>query len=264
MTTQNFTVDSAVSSPTARPSRRLLVTVAWLMLLALAIVAGRYWDRAKAWGPAASGRRPSGLSVGQNAIASHSPRRGADVPQVTFIEVAEFPCRNCANGAAAVNEMFRKYGNQAAFTFVHNPVSGHPDALPASVAAMAAARQGKFWEYRDKLFAHHGALGAADLERYAREVGLDLARFKRDRADPAIAAQIQADKQLAQALGVTTPPTFLINGRKVSGPRPVAWLDNAVQFTLKKGSELLAKGVPTGEITRQLTDEELRVAAGIR
>jgi hypothetical protein len=63
---------------------------------------------------------------------------------------------------------------------------------------------------------------------------------------------------------VTTPPTFLINGRKVSGPRPVAWLDNAFQFTLRKGSELLASGVPAGEITRRLTDEELRVAAGIR
>ena len=59
----------------------------------------------------------------------------------------------------------------------------HPHALAAAAAAEAAARQARFWEMHELLFHRQKALEDDDLRTYANEVGLDLDRFDRDRAD---------------------------------------------------------------------------------
>src|SRR6185369_17825891 len=78
----------------------------------------------------------------------------------------------------------------------------HPRAEATARAAEAAARQGKYWEMHDLLFERADHVDDEDLRGYARELGLDAARFEADLADPALAAAIEEDLQAGLAAGV--------------------------------------------------------------
>jgi protein-disulfide isomerase len=89
----------------------------------------------------------------------------------------------------------------------------HPHALAASVAAEAAARQDRFWEMHVLLFHRQKALEEDNLRSYASELGLDLARFDRDREDPEVTARIERDVTSGEATGVVRgTPTLFIDG----------------------------------------------------
>ena len=80
---------------------------------------------------------------------------------------------------------------------------------------MAAQRQGKFWEYHDLLFQNQKRLSRSDLVAWAKVVGLDIAQFEKDMADPALARRLQADMAEGSRVGVRGTPSVFINGRKM-------------------------------------------------
>jgi len=100
------------------------------------------------------------------------------------------------------------------------PLDMHPFAPAAHLAAVAAQKQGKFWEYHDKLFANQQKLQVDNLRQYARELGLDMDRFEKDMADLANKKAVDTDKAEAGALGVTGTPGFFVNGRFLNGAKP--------------------------------------------
>jgi protein-disulfide isomerase len=104
--------------------------------------------------------------------------------------------------------------------FKHHPLDIHQDAPLAHAASLAAGAQGKFWEFHDRLFANPGKLNREDLLRYARELGLDAARFERDLLDARLKQVIDADRAEAVSLGATGTPAFFVNGRYLSGAKP--------------------------------------------
>lgn len=116
----------------------------------------------------------------------------------------------------------------------------HKDAPLAHLAAMAAADQGKFWEYRDKVFANQQTIQRADLVRYAREVGLDVSRFERDLDAKSGQARIDADLAETRAIGVSGTPGFFINGRFLSGAKPFEEFAAKINVELRR----LGKEVP--------------------
>lgn len=96
----------------------------------------------------------------------------------------------------------------------------------ASVAAHAAAVQGKFWEMHGALLPDGGTLAASELTPekltvLAGELGLDTEQFAADMASDAILGAVAKDEAEGQQLGITSTPTFLINGMHVSGAQPV-------------------------------------------
>jgi protein-disulfide isomerase len=100
------------------------------------------------------------------------------------------------------------------FAFRHFPLTDiHPHALAASLAAEAAAAQGRFWEMHDMLFHRQKALEDDDLRRYAEEVGLDLARFDSDRAGDKALERVERDFRSGLESGqVLGTPTLFIGG----------------------------------------------------
>src|SRR5262249_17443022 len=102
----------------------------------------------------------------------------------------------------------------------------------AALAAFAAGEQDKFWEYHDALFAHQDALDAASLDRYAADLGLDLARFHRTMADPRAEAAVSADEKAAARLGVQGTPTFFVDGRRLIGAQPLAAFQDRMERAL--------------------------------
>lgn len=109
-----------------------------------------------------------------------------------------------------------------------------PESTTAARAGRAAAAQGKFWPLHDALFAHQtpvngGKLTAEYLAGVAKDVGLDLDRFRTDLASAGTLAAVQKDFAEGQSIGVTGTPAFLINGEPIIGAQPTATFVAAVE-----------------------------------
>jgi protein-disulfide isomerase len=166
-----------------------------------------------------------------------APAKGPATAAVTIAEFAEFQCPFCMRVTPTLKQVEETYKGRVRFVWKHLPLtSTHANAMGAAVAAEAARRQGKFWEYHDKLLANQKRLESDDLKRYARELGLDSARFDTDREDPDLTSKVQADIAEATALGVTSTPTFFINGRVVRGAMPFETFSTIIDEELAKQS----------------------------
>jgi protein-disulfide isomerase len=146
--------------------------------------------------------------------------KGPDSAPITIVEFSDFQCPFCARVVPTLKQIEDTYKGSVRVVWKHLPLSIHKDALNAAVAAEAAGRQGKFWEFHDRLFANQDKLGPDDLQQHARELQLDMSRFGADVMNAAEKARIEADVEEADALGVMSTPSIFINGRFISGARP--------------------------------------------
>jgi protein-disulfide isomerase len=143
-----------------------------------------------------------------------------------------------------LKQILNTYGDQVQVRFVHNPLAFHNNAKGAALASMAAARQGRFWDYHDTLFANQQSLDQANLEKFATELGLDVEKFKGDMKDPAIEKKVMADQAAAVALGATGTPAFFVNGVNLSGAKPFEEFKTVIDEQIKKADAKIAAGVP--------------------
>jgi len=114
--------------------------------------------------------------------------------------------------------VLQAYPNDVNFVYKQFPLPAtmHPNALPSSKAAVAAGKQGKFWEMHDIIFKNNRELSYDKLKEYAGQVGLDVARWEKDYNSPDVQQAI--DKELAdgRAADVQGTPTFFVNGKRVA------------------------------------------------
>jgi len=146
------------------------------------------------------------------------PSRGAAMAPVTIVEFSDFECPYCGRAHPMLNELLRAQEGQVRVVFRNYPLSGHPRAMPAARAAVAAGAQGKFWEMADLLFEHQHQLEDEDLERYAEQLGLDMERFRADLRSPETQARIDRDRQEGERLDLQGTPTFFVNGHRFHEP----------------------------------------------
>jgi len=148
--------------------------------------------------------------------ADDAPAFGPKDAKVTIVEFSDFQCPYCTRAATAVKEIKKAYSDKVRFVFRQFPLSFHQNAHAAAQAALAAGAQGKFWEYHDKLFENQKALADADLEKYARELGLKMAPFKKAMKDGTYKEQVDSDIALGSAVAVSGTPTMFLNGKRVA------------------------------------------------
>jgi protein-disulfide isomerase len=163
---------------------------------------------------------PAGAPTAESARAPTEFRTlgSADAP-VTIIEFTDLQCPYCARFALETWPRLReRYVDTGKVQFVARdlPLSFHPHALPAAIAARCAGDQGGFWEYREALFRGQSRLATAPYAEIARRFGLDVERFDACRADPATLAAVRDDAALATRNGIASTPTFVV-GRVVDG-----------------------------------------------
>ncbi len=161
--------------------------------------------------------------------------RGPARAPVTIVVFSDFECPFCQRTEATMRALADQYGTRVRVAWKNHPLPMHASARAAAKASLAAGEQGKFWEYHDALFAHQDALDQASLERYAGDLGLDVARFRRVMADASTEAAVAADDAEALRLGVTGTPTFFVNGRRVIGAQPLAKFQTVVELALADG-----------------------------
>ena len=139
---------------------------------------------------------------------------GAPHAVATVVEYGDFECPNCKQAQPAVKMLHERFAGHVRFAFRHFPLEDvHPHALGAAQAAESAGGQGKFWEMHDLLFAHQDHLRAADLRRYAEQIGLDMARYTAEMDDQVYLQRVREQLQGGLDSGVRATPTFFVNGR---------------------------------------------------
>jgi protein-disulfide isomerase len=109
--------------------------------------------------------------------------------------------------------VFETYPKVVKLAIKNFPLPNHKFARQAAVAALAADRQGKFWEFHHKLYKNYNRLDQEKIREIAQQVGLDTVRFEQDMKAPEIEAMVESDLREGKNAGVRGIPTIFINGR---------------------------------------------------
>jgi protein-disulfide isomerase len=159
--------------------------------------------------------------------ASSSPSShtfGQGSTGVVLVEYGDFQCPGCAAYAPVLSQIKAEYEDRITFQFRHFPLESiHVNARASSRAAEAASLQGKFWEMHDALFVNQTTWQEVGdplsiFEGYAKEIGLDVARFTADYKSSAVNATINADLSEGRKLDIQSTPSFILDGEKLENP----------------------------------------------
>ena len=156
------------------------------------------------------------LQINPQAVIGNSPVTGSPNSKIVLVEFSDYECPYCAEANKTLKQFMEKHQDEVTLVYKHFPLTQiHAEAVPAAKAAWAANQQGKFWEYSDALFSDQKELSEAKYLDIATNLKLDLDKFKSDR--PLADNEIIKDMQLAQKLGLTGTPFFVMNGESFSG-----------------------------------------------
>ncbi|HEX7481161.1 MAG TPA: thioredoxin domain-containing protein [Polyangiales bacterium] len=158
---------------------------------------------------------------------------GPATAKVTVVEFSDFQCPFCSRAATAVEQLRTKYGDKVHFVFRQFPLSFHQNAHTAAEASMAAKAQGKFWEFHDKLFANQQKLDRPSLEGFAKDVGLDVAKFKKALDDKTYAPAVDAEQKLGEEVAVDGTPTMFLNGSRIPNPTDYDAITKQIDAAIK-------------------------------
>jgi protein-disulfide isomerase len=137
-----------------------------------------------------------------------------------------------------LEEVMQRYPKDVRIVYRHLPLERiHPRARAAAEASACAQDQGKFWEYHDIVFANNRTLAHEDLRKFAQDSNLDVAAWDQCMAEQKFAAQVDADLEAGQAIGITGTPAFIINGRILTGARPIEEFVTVIESELERGAE---------------------------
>jgi len=157
--------------------------------------------------------------------------RGSDKAPIIVLVFSDFESFPCARLASVIDGLLQQT-RDVRVIFKHAPAASNPNALLAHEAALAAGAQGKFWEMHDTLFENQTKLTRADLLGYAKSLDLDLAAFTHALDNHTYRPIVERDLAEAAGLGVTTTPTFFVNGRRLVGPQGYASLGAVIESLL--------------------------------
>lgn len=148
-------------------------------------------------------------------VTDGSPELGSPDAVVTIVEWADFECPFCRMVSPVLEGILERFEGQVRLVYKFYPLPAHTHGEIAARAAIAALNQGKFWEMHHMLFENQERLEQADLERYAKQIGLDLPKFRGDLTSKETTERIEKDKKQADEVGLDGTPLMFINGRKV-------------------------------------------------
>ncbi len=166
--------------------------------------------------PAAPARPQIDPNKVYNLPTAGSPWRGAENAKVTVVEFSDYQCPFCGQAEGLVNQVLETYPKDVKLVYKQFPLTSiHPNAMPASKAALAAGRQGKFWEMQHLLFENQRQLGPEKYTEFAEKLQLDVPQFQKDMEAPEILAQINREMQEGRSADVTGTPTIFVNGKRL-------------------------------------------------
>ncbi len=185
--------------------------------------------RREAWETQVQRTRDVLSNMDRDELIGSDYTKGPKDADVVLIKFSDFECPYCAVAAANLKPFLAEHESDVLYIYKNFPLTNiHPEAMPAAKAAWAAGKQGKFWLYHDGLFAFQDKLGEGYYVSLAKEMGLNMEQFERDRNSPEAQAAIDQDVKLAEALQVQGTPTFFLNEYQLPGNAPPELFNQAV------------------------------------
>lgn len=181
----------------------------------------------------------------------NAPQKGPNDALVTIVQFSDFECPFCSRVEPTINDVVKKYGKEVRVVWKNNPLPFHSSAMPAAEAASEAfAQKGSagFWKMHELMFKNQKALGRDQLTVYAKEAGLNVAKFNKALDDHTHKAAIEADMKLASDLGASGTPSFFINGRNLRGAQPLPAFTALIDEEIKKAEEKVKAGTPKAKL----------------
>ena len=132
-----------------------------------------------------------------------------------------------------LEQVLEKYPQDVKLIFKNFPIGNHKSALPAALAAHAAGKQSKFWEYHDLLFKNYNRLNTQKIQQIAEQLNLDMEQFEKDIRSPKALEQIKMDQSEGVRIGVSGTPTVFINGKRLRN-RSLAGFQRVIDQELNK------------------------------
>lgn len=175
-----------------------------------------------------------GQTIRREVSVDDDPSIGPDDAPITIIEFSDYQCPFCARWHKEVyGAMMKEYEGRIKFVYRDYPLySIHPEAEPAAIAANCAGEQNTYWEFHELLFAGSEGLSREAYLEYARQIGLDLEPFTLCLDEKRYQDEIRADYEYASSLGVSSTPTFFINGVALVGAQPLEVFRQAIDAQL--------------------------------
>lgn len=151
------------------------------------------------------------------------PSFGPEDAPITLVEFSDFQCPFCKRfHEETYQALLDAYPGQIRFVYRNLPLTSiHPDAFSAAVASLCAQEQNAYWEYHDKLFTGE-ALGRVAYLQYATELNLNAEEFTACLDSGKFDEFIEQDMNFAFNLGISSTPTFFINGLAIVGAQPLS------------------------------------------
>jgi protein-disulfide isomerase len=182
-----------------------------------------------------------------------NPSRGAADAPVVLIEYTDYQCPYCTRIQPTLNKLVERYDGKLLHVFKNLPLPMHAQAPLAASAALCAQDQGKFWELHDWLFANQRKLSRDSIVEAAGSLGMDSEAFASCIDQGTYTERVRAETAEAQSYGITGTPGFLINGRVITGARPMEAFESVID------DELERKGIappPEEQQSEEVTNEE--------
>ena len=168
------------------------------------------------------------------AVADGTPFRGPVDAPIVLIEYTDFQCPFCTRVQPTLNELMNRYEGKIRHVFKNLPLPMHAQAQLAGAASLCAQDQGKFWEYRDWLFANQRTLSRDSMVAQAGAFGMDTEVFSTCIDRGAYLDVVRADMAEANSFGITGTPAFLINGRVLTGAVPIEDFEAIIDSELER------------------------------
>ena len=143
------------------------------------------------------------------------PWQGEKNASVILIEFFDYNCGYCKKSLDAITNILKSYNN-IKISFRDYPILS-TTSTSAAKAALAAQKQGKYFNFHSNLMKFQGNLTEEEIFNIAKSSGLKIKQLKLDMDDPEIVAIINDTRDLAKSLGIRGTPTFLINGKLFAG-----------------------------------------------
>ncbi len=169
-------------------------------------------------------------------LADDPPSFGPATASATLVVFSDFSCPFCGRMAAGIEQVRARWPDGAVrVVFRQFPLGRHDNADLAAQASLAAAAQGRFWEFHDLVFAHQDELDPPSLERWAEQAGVERAALRAALRDETYRAAVDADLALGLAACISGTPTVFLNGERLRvDPREPQELLDAIQQELER------------------------------
>ena len=160
------------------------------------------------------------------------PILGESSAPMSLVVFTDFACPFCSRLKGTLDQVRRDYPNQVKIAFRHLPTKPEARSSVAHLAAIAAERQGSFWQMHDLILENPRKLTRLQMIENARALGLNMRSFEADLEDESLASVMDRDRLEADRLGVSRPPTLFLNGKMIRGAQPYANLRAFIEMEI--------------------------------